>query len=171
MRLRQALAVAAMLLPWALRRHVLNHLFKYEIAPNARIGFSLVTCDRLIMEPGSEIGHFTVIKSIHLVHLADSANIGSFNWISGIGRSDLKHFGDEPDRIPELLVGRHATITGRHVIDCSNMVKIGEFSTIAGAGTHIFTHAIDVQEPAAVGPGSYRTLLFRRRRLRDLEGH
>jgi acetyltransferase-like isoleucine patch superfamily enzyme len=145
-RLRQALALASILLPWVLRRRFLNLVLNYQIDRHARVGFSLVSCDHLIMEPGSSIGHLTVIKSIDLVHLAESAKIGSLNWISGIGLNDPKHFGDELDRRPQLLVGRHASITGRHMIDCSNAVTIGAFATIAGAGTHILTHAIDLRE-------------------------
>jgi acetyltransferase-like isoleucine patch superfamily enzyme len=146
MRVRQIVAVASVILPWVLRRHILNLVLNYRIAPDARVGFSLVSCDRLIMEPGSSIAHFTVVKSIGLVHLGEHAKIGSFNWISGIGANDRKHFADEIDRRPQLVVGPHASITGRHIIDCSNAVMIGAFSTIAGAGTLILTHAIDLRE-------------------------
>jgi acetyltransferase-like isoleucine patch superfamily enzyme len=148
-----------MLLPWIVRRHVLRFLLGYKIAPDARIGFSLVAPDHLIMESGSSIKHFTFIKSIALVHMGAHAKIGSLNWISGIGQNDPKHFGDETGRRPQLLMGQHASITGRHFIDCSNTVTIGEFSTIAGAGTQILTHAIDIREnrqrSAAVEIGRY----------------
>jgi acetyltransferase-like isoleucine patch superfamily enzyme len=144
--LRLAIATGSMLLPWPLRRYVLRWCLGYDIARNTRIGFSLVACDRLIMEEGAVIGHFTVIKSIHHVVLRENARIGSLNWIYGIGLHDLKHFGNESDRRPELLLGRHAGITGRHLIDCSNMVSIGEFSIISGAGTQIITHAVDIRE-------------------------
>ena len=66
---------------------MVNLVFNYQIAREARVGFSLVSCDRLIMEPGSSIGHFTVVKSIDLV-LAESAKIRNFNWIFGIGPND-----------------------------------------------------------------------------------
>jgi acetyltransferase-like isoleucine patch superfamily enzyme len=145
-RFRKFVVVASLFLPWPLRRHLLQGLLKYRIAPDARLGFSFVCPDRLVMEGGSRVGHFTVIKSIDLLHLSENSNIGSLNWISGIGLYKPRHFNDETARAPQLLVGRHASVTARHMIDCSNKVTIGEFSTIAGAGTHIFTHAIDVRE-------------------------
>lgn len=146
MRTKLVWSLLTLPLPWSLRRPLLNWLCGYEISPSARIGLSLVATDRLVMEEGSSIGHFTIIKSIDLVAMADHAKIGNFNWVTGIGRNAPKHFQDEKDRHPELLMGRHTSITGRHFIDCSNTVRIGDFTIIAGASTQILTHAIDIRE-------------------------
>ncbi len=152
-------SVISLPLPWFLRRHVLQALCGYKIAKTARIGFSLIFGERLVMEEKSSIGHFNVIKSLDLLHLGEHAKIGAFNWVSGVDSTNPKHFTDEHERHPELIIARHASITGRHFIDCCNRITIGEFSTVAGAGTQIMTHAIDVkanrQRSAPVTIGRY----------------
>lgn len=146
-------------LPWILRRPLLNRLFGYQIAKSARIGLSVVASGKLIMEEHSSIGHFNVIKSLDLLHLRERAKLGGFNWVTGIGSDDQKHYAGEEGRRPELVIGRHASITARHFIDCSNRVTIGDFTTIAGAGTQILTHGIDIlanrQRSAPVEIGRY----------------
>ncbi len=159
MNLRLFWSVVSLPLPWPLRRRVLNALCRYEIDQTARIGFSLVASKKLIMEADSSIGHFNLVKSVDLLHLGEHAKIGLFNWISGIDGNNQKHFVDEQERHPELIISRHSSITGRHFIDCCNRVTIGEFTTVAGAGTQIFTHAIDIttnrQRSAPVSIGRY----------------
>jgi acetyltransferase-like isoleucine patch superfamily enzyme len=146
-------------LPWILRRRLLSAACGYKIAKTARIGFSLISIEKLVMEEKSSIGHLNMIKSFDLLHLGEHAKIGIFNWISGIDSKSSKHFGDEQGRRPELVIERHSSITARHFIDCCNRVTIGEFSTVAGAGTQILTHGIDIkdnrQRSAPVNIGRY----------------
>jgi len=152
-------SAVTMPLPWILRRPLLNQLCGYKIAKSARIGFSLVASKNLVMEEHSSIRHFNVIKSLDLLRLGEWAKIGNFNWVTGVGGDNHTHYTDEPGRKPELVVGKHVSITARHFIDCSNQVTIGDFSTIAGAGTQILTHAIDIvanrQRSAPVEIGRY----------------
>ncbi len=151
-------SLLTLLLPWALRRWVLNLACGYHIAPGARMGFSIVACTRLRMEEGARIGHFNVIKGARL-EMLEKSTIGDFNWISGLPPESRRHFLAEPGRDPALCLGRHAALTSRHFLDCSNRIDIGEFSTIAGARSQILTHAIDlancVQVSAAVSIGRY----------------
>jgi acetyltransferase-like isoleucine patch superfamily enzyme len=133
-------------LPPAARRSFLQAQFGYQIHPSCRLGLCWIAPTRLIMEEGSEIGHFTVCKNIDLLHLKAHATIGRGNWITGvpIGTSS-PHFAEEKDRRPELVVGEHAAITHRHLIDCTNSVVIGRFTTVAGFQSQILTHSIDLQ--------------------------
>jgi len=145
-------------LPWPLRRRVLNFACGYSLAPGTRVGFSVVACTHLRMEPGARIGHFNVIKGARL-EMRECATIGDFNWIAGLPRGSSRHFGSEIGRDPALCLGRHAALTSRHFLDCSNRIDIGEFATIAGARSQILTHAIDLrsnlQVSAPVSIGRY----------------
>jgi acetyltransferase-like isoleucine patch superfamily enzyme len=155
---RRALIVSgiALVLPWFARRWLLRVFCGYSFAEGARIGCSLIGCTSLQMGPSSRIGHFNVVKGIR-VDLGEFATIGDFNWISGLGRGNRKHFTDEAGRDPAFVMGRHAALTSRHYIDCSNRVDIGEFATVAGARSQILTHAIDfrrnrqVSAPVRIG--------------------
>ncbi|HTU64394.1 MAG TPA: hypothetical protein VMF52_00470 [Steroidobacteraceae bacterium] len=155
---RWALFVSALalILPSALRRVLLNTLCGYAIERGASVGCSLLGVPALKLGPGARIGHFTVIKGIP-VELGEHARIGDFNFISGLPRGTSRHFREEADRDPRLVMGRHSSLTSRHYVDCSNRVEIGEFSTVAGARSQILTHAIDlgrsrqVSAPAVIG--------------------
>jgi carbonic anhydrase/acetyltransferase-like protein (isoleucine patch superfamily) len=141
---RFALVVStlSLLLPWPIRRWLLNTLCNYSIARDARIGLSILGCTSLQMGASSRIGHFNVVKGIR-VTLGESALIGELNWISGLPAGHSRHFREETERLPALTVDRHAALTSRHYIDCSNLVHIGEFTTVAGTRSQILTHAID----------------------------
>lgn len=134
MRLKIFGSLLLLLLPWSIRRRLMNRFFGYRIAPTARIGFSLVLLDELVLDEGARIGHLNLIKSFDRLEMRVMAKIGDRNHISGIGSRNAKHFGDEIGRKPEIVMGEHASITGRHTIDCCNRIEIGRFSTIAGPG-------------------------------------
>jgi acetyltransferase-like isoleucine patch superfamily enzyme len=133
-------------LPWGVRRSFLEKQFGYTIHPSCRIGFSLIFPTRLIMEEGSRIGNLTMCKNIDLLHLKAHASIGNGNWITGFPLGPSRHFAEEKDRQPQLIVGEHSAITHRHLIDCTNSVVIGKFTTVAGFQSQIITHRIDIEK-------------------------
>lgn len=160
--MRTALAALTVLLPWRLRRVVLQRAFGYRIHPTCRIGFSVVFPQRLVMEEHAWIGHLTVCRDIDLLHLGPRSAIGTLNFITGQpSGSSLPHYHDQPERRPELLLGRHSAITTRHYVDCSDRVRIGDFSVVAGVGSQFLTHSIDVlagrqrAEPISIGSYCY----------------
>src|SRR5437868_13153401 len=125
-----------------MRRAFLEQQFGFQIHPTARIGLAWVLPSRLIMEEKTCIGHFTVAKNLDLVHLKAHATIGRGNWITGFplgerrsppawkpsgqeAGSDSRHFSNETDRRPELVMGEHSAITYRHLLDCTNAIAIG----------------------------------------------
>jgi len=147
----------SMLLPWELRRSLLEKQFGYSIHPSSRIGFAWILPRRLIMEEGSRIGHLTVCKNIDLLHLGAHAIVGQLNWITGFPSGQSRHFAHQPDRKPELIVERHAGISSRHLIDCTARIRIGAFATIGGFRSQLLTHSIDFEngrqtaEPIDIG--------------------
>lgn len=135
-------------LPWSLRRIVLQTALKFTIHKTALISrFALILPSRLEMGPKAYIGPLTVCKGLDLLQLEESGRIGSLNWITAFPlRTKSQHFALDPDRKPNLIVGRHAAITHRHLIDCTDEVAIGAFSTFAGFRSQILTHNIDLNQ-------------------------
>ena len=151
----------SLLLPWGMRRSLLEKQFGYSIHPDSRIGFAWIFPRRLIMEEGSRIGHLTLCKNIDLLQLGAHAIVGQLNWITGFPSGESRHFAHQPDRRPELIIETHAGISSRHLIDCTARVRIGAFATIGGFRSQLLTHSIDFEagrqtaEPIEIGEYSF----------------
>lgn len=145
------------LLPWPLRRFLLQRVFGYEIAASARIGFAWVYPKRLRMGNAARIDHLTVAIHLDTIELGDHATIGRSNWITGYPSDSQKHFAHQKDRRPRLVVGEHSAITKNHHLDCTHDIRIGRFTTIAGYQSQLLTHSIDLEagrqhsEPIEIG--------------------
>jgi acetyltransferase-like isoleucine patch superfamily enzyme len=130
---------------WPLKRYILCKFYGYRISPSARIGFSYIYPERLVMEQGSRIGHANVCKGLNLLRMAEYSSIGKLNWITGFPKkSATRHFVFELSRNPRLVIGRHVAITNRHLVDCTNRIIIGEYTTIAGFRSQLLTHSIEL---------------------------
>ena len=142
-----------------MRRSLLEKQFGYRIHPTSRIGFSWILPTRLVMEEDTRIDHLTMCKNIDLLHVKAHSCIVRGNWITGFPLGPSRHFAQEKDRQPQLILGEHSAITHRHIIDCTNSVTIGKFSTFAGFQSQIMTHSIDIekncQASAPVSIGDY----------------
>nr|MBA2431537.1 acyltransferase [Chthoniobacterales bacterium] len=143
---KKLLMLLSLVLPWKLRRALLEKQFGFTIHPTSRIGLAWVFPERLVLEAHSSIGHLTVCKSLALLHLREHALIGRGNWITGFPLGPSPHFAEETDRHPELIVGEHSAITHRHLIDCTNRITIGKFTTLAGFQSQMMTHSIDLEQ-------------------------
>ncbi len=157
--MKKFLMLCSLLLPWGIRRGFLEKQFGYQLHETSRIGLSFILPERLVMEAGARIGHLNVCKGIALLQLGEHSSIGNLNWITGFPRGGARHFVEETDRVPQLLIGPHSAITHRQLIDCTNTVTIGKFTTFAGFQSQILTHSIDLarnrQASAAVRIGDY----------------
>lgn len=131
-------------LPSRLKTAAYRRIFKFDIAPSAHLGLSVIACDNLSMMPHSRIGHMSVIRGKMALRMGEYSSIGQFNWISG-GVDDGRYFIGRA-RSPELLLGDHSSITSRHYIDCTDRISIGRFTTIAGNRSIFITHGIDYRE-------------------------
>jgi acetyltransferase-like isoleucine patch superfamily enzyme len=157
--IKNLLRLLVVLLPWPLRRRVLASCFGYEIDPTARIGWAWVFPRRLVMGPGSHIGHLTACVHLDEVVIGAHGHLGRLNWVTGFpGGGEEVHFAHLKGRVSRLAIGAHAAVTNRHLIDCTSAVEIGEFTTVAGFRTQILTHSIDLEKcrqdsaPVVIGP-------------------
>jgi len=156
--MRQLLKPWIVLLPWPLKRQLLQRLFCYRLASTARIGLAWVYPRQLSMAAGSRIDHFTVAVNLDSLQMGEEASIGRSNWITGFPTgTGADHFSHQPERRAELRLGEHAAITKHHHIDCTNRIDIGPFTTLAGYRSQLLSHSIDLHnnrqhsEPIVIG--------------------
>lgn len=157
--------IAALVLPSVLARMVLN-AFGHRIGRKARIGFSLVLADRIIMQPGTRIGHLNFVN-IRRIVMRQGAYLGRRNLLYGplslwLDERAALGNGNKVVRGPRgsvvvgpacLKLGKLSKITADHRVDCTRSVSLGDYTTVAGVGTRIWTHGY-VHE--LEGPGRYR---------------
>ena len=149
-----------MLLPWRIRRLILQQCYGYQIAPTATIGFSWIRPTRLIMEENTYIGHFTVCTGLALLELKAGSHIGNSNRIFG-PRLDSTSFYGHRNRYPALRLGTYAAITHSHILDCTDTILIGSRTTVAGYGAQLLTHSVDLHnsrqdcEPITLGKSCF----------------
>jgi acetyltransferase-like isoleucine patch superfamily enzyme len=154
---RILVAIVTLLLPWALKRPLLNWLLGYQLDPNAWIGFSIVAVASARIGSGARIGHLTVCRGLTALEMGDYGQIGNLNWITGNGDNPMSRRGADCDAEVILSIGAHSAITNRHYIDCSDCVRIGAFTTIAGIRSQLLTHSIELEscrqqtQPVAIG--------------------
>lgn len=130
-------------LPWRARRALLARLLGWRLAPDARIGLSLIAARRVSLGRKARVRNFTLVGKIEALHLADGASLGSWNLVGGAPLASGR-FPHCPHRRPQLVLGPGAAITHRHLLDCSDSIEVGAFTIVAGYRSQILTHGIDV---------------------------
>ncbi|MET0543135.1 MAG: acyltransferase [Variovorax sp.] len=141
--MRKLLSLLVVVLPWALKRRVLQRFWGYELAADASIGLSYIFPGHLRMGPGAYIGHLNVAIHLSRMDCGEESVIGRSNWITG-HEADGPHFRHRAGRDSAFVLGAHAAITKSHIIDCTDRVEIGAFTTVAGYHSQIITHGIDI---------------------------
>ena len=147
------------LFPFCLRRIFLNTLLAFQIHPTAKIGFSYLFADKVIIGEHAVIGSLTLVRRLKELRLDKYARLGNMNWVSGGQKENSGFFLHRLDRYPCLILEKHAAITGHHRIDATDSVQVGAYSTIAGYHTQILTHSINIskcrQDCVSIKVGSY----------------
>lgn len=135
----------SLFLPWTIRRLLLVHYFKYDIASDAHIGFAYIFPKHLVMKSGAVIKHLNVAINLDEIILEKNALIDRSNWITGFptGTNSL-FFKDEDDRKSLLYLGANSVITKKHHFDCTNKIEIGQYVTIAGYNSQFLTHSVNI---------------------------
>lgn len=141
------LKIMTVVLPWPLKRFILVKFFKYKIHPSAKIGFSWIYPQKLIMDANSQFGHFNVAIHLDKIIIGEHSSVARGNWITGFPTNTIsKHFSHQKDRESNLIIGQHSAITKNHHIDCTNVIQIGNFVTIAGYSSQLLTHSINIEK-------------------------
>lgn len=133
------------MLPWPFKRFLLIKVYGYVIDNTAKIGYSWIFPDKLIMRQGARIGSLNFIKGLEYLYLGKEASIGNINWITAFPKKNKNFFKGFESRNPHLTIDNHSCITNRHLIDCTDSIAIGEYTTIAGFRSQLLTHSIDLK--------------------------
>lgn len=149
MKFKIILQLLLFVFPMSIRRLLYKWIWGYKIAPDAKIGFSLILCKELTMENHTYIKSMTIIKNIDRVVMRKYARIGPLNFITGFntnpnGMACKKgRFTHIKNRKCELILDEDVAINSRHIIDCNGGVYFGKHSSLAGMRSQILTHGID----------------------------
>lgn len=136
--------------PWKVRRYLLTSIFSFEIASDARIGYSIILAKKVVMKSKARIGHLTFVKRIDELYMGESTSLGTKNWVTGFAvsereRNGVGHFSHIQNRQCVLHIGDNSRITARHYFDCNGGIYIGKYVTIAGFESAFMTHSIDLR--------------------------
>jgi acetyltransferase-like isoleucine patch superfamily enzyme len=144
--LRAVVQFILLLMPWSLRRNLLNTILGFNIHPTARIGLSVILADQVEIGGNASIGHFTYLGKLDRLLVEEHSIVGNFNWVPGLSRK-LKSpaYSDAVNRRSDFIMRAHSALTNRHVVDCTDAVEIGAFVTVAGLASQIITHGIDIE--------------------------
>lgn len=160
-----ASALVILFLPSTLCRPLLR-LLGHRISAQARLGFSLILADTLVLQGATRIGHFNLLRLRRLV-MREGAYLGRGNIIHGpisvslaeraaIGNNNKivrGPIGQVTSGPASLRLGELAKITSEHRLDCTTSVSMGAFSIMAGTSCQLWTHGYVHDQ---TGPGRYR---------------
>jgi acetyltransferase-like isoleucine patch superfamily enzyme len=166
------LAVLALVgcLPGLLKRPLYRLFFRYEVAPDASIGFAVIDADRVVLRSGSRIGHLTLITRVGSLEVGSSARVGDFNVIRGGERVRLGAYASVirfnvlnaiPDHdcttepLSVLEVGAGTVITQGHRIDFTDRVTLGKNVIVGGRNSSLWTHNRQETAPIEIGDFCY----------------
>jgi acetyltransferase-like isoleucine patch superfamily enzyme len=172
--LRRSLRLAAhgalALLPGAVKVPIYRRVFGFEIAPDARIGFSILDVDHLKVESGARIGHGNLLTRTRSVTLGHAAEIGFCNVVRGGDDVRLDDFStvmrfNVLNSIPDndaagptdarLTLGKGAYVVSGHRIDFTDRISIGKNVIIAGRNSSLWTHNRQATGPIEIGDWCY----------------
>lgn len=148
------------MLPFFIKRILYVKIWGAEIHPAARIGFlAFIDAKKIVIGQKSQVRSFSVIRNVELFQMGINSNFSSFNYVTAIPKGSKKHFVNEGNRFPALIIGDHSGIGKSNFFDCCNTIKIGSYSAVAGIRTAMFTHGINIkdciQETAPINIGNY----------------
>lgn len=150
------LSLLLMLLPSFLKRLILNINSENHISKTAKIGFSYIKVNKLVMLDDSRIGHFNFIRKLDELFLSEGAcicnfnRIGQFNLIKLNKKSKITSYnvfgGDNyyNEGTKEFILGEKSNITVNHKFDVVDSIYIGDNTVIAGSYSQFYTHSFDL---------------------------
>ncbi len=131
---------------------LLLNIIGHKIDYSAKIGFSILLVNKLVIEKGASIGNFNLIK-IEMVNLKDYSFIKKLNLIKGpfdiilqtkAGISNQNKIRRAAYPVTygnvHLILGDNSFIVSNHILDLTRSVTIGTNSIIAGIRSQIWTH-------------------------------
>lgn len=138
----------------ALRRLLYRAVFRFRIAPGARIGFGTILAPEKATIGRARIGRFNRFLGPFSLEIEDGATIGpsnTFECLFGIAAPQFRVF-----KLGRYCrIGANSTVTTAHFVDTTAGFDLGRESWIAGRDSQFWTHGAHVPGPISIGSGSY----------------
>lgn len=155
--LRRLVLILTILLPQRLKLAALRRIPGWTIGDQVYIGLSFLDAENVQISDGAYLGHFNLIRNVHILRIGCNSHIMNFN--SFFGANALVRFGFES----RIEMGDGVMFMSHHFIDCAGSLHIGSNVTVGGRSTEIYTHqrnlhdGVPVLEPTTVriGRGTY----------------
>lgn len=169
-RARRAALVVTALMPNRLKMALYRRVFGYLIAPDVRIGLSLLDAGRVEIGSGARIGHGNVVVDVTRLVIGDHVRIGELNLLRGgdeirLGsytevrrRNELNSIVDPAASNatdPRLIVGAGSVITDGHRLDFTDRIELGERVILGGRQSSLWTHNRQRTAPVRIGERTY----------------
>lgn len=139
-----AIQIVCFVLPWKMRRWILNAVLGFSINPEAYVGLSLILADECVIAAKAFIGHFNYVGKLDTIRMEEDALIGHFNWIGGLStRLNSPYFSKKANRRSELIMAECSLLMNRHYIDCTDRIEFEPYSALAGVRTQLMTHGVN----------------------------
>jgi acetyltransferase-like isoleucine patch superfamily enzyme len=169
-KLRTAAHVALAFCPGFVKVPVYRRLFGFHIAPDARVGCSILDVDHLELASGATIGHGNVLTGTRRVSLGRRARVGHANIIRGGSEVRLDDYAlvmrfnvlnsipendaeGTPD--PRLHLRPGACVVSGHRLDFTDRIELGTNVIVAGRNSSLWTHNRQQTKPITVGDYCY----------------
>jgi len=122
-----------------------------SVSAGAHVGpILLLTVRRFDVRAEAAIAFGSTFRNLDVVQVAESATIGSWNWITAAPMFTPFNAGRGEG---SLVLGASSAITSRHYLDCTGGITIGRLTTVAGVRSTWFTHRINLAESVQFSAG------------------
>lgn len=131
---------------------ILLNFLGHKIHPTAKIGFTLISVNKLYMDKDARIGHFNIIIANKLL-MREGAFMKKFNRVRGpinllfrkyaaLANSNNVYRGKAPitKGLATLKLGQLGQIVSKNTLDLTCSISLGDNSTIGGHGGQFWTH-------------------------------
>jgi hypothetical protein len=158
--LKFCIQAMCIVLPWKIRRLILNILPGFSIHSQAYVGLSVILADQCELAAKAYVGHFNYIGRLDILHMGEDSVIGNFNWVAGLSsRMNSPYFRSKANRRSELIMHEATMMMHRNHIDCTDRIEFGPYSALAGVRSQMITHGVNPmssrQTCSAITIGAY----------------
>jgi len=169
-KLRLGLLALIAIMPGLVKRPAYRILLGYRIAPDVRLGVTLLDAQHVELAAGTRIGHLNVITRVTRFTTGRGTSVGVLNVIRGGERVTLGDYSEVMrfnvlNAIPDhdcttdpqsvLEVGPGTVITSGHRIDFTDKVTLGKNVIVGGRNSSLWTHNRQETAPIEIGDFCY----------------
>lgn len=167
---RTAAHVVLAATPRAIKIPIYRHVFKFDIADDAKLGCSILDVDHLSVGAAACIGHGNWLSRTRRVTLGRGAEVGFLNLLRGGDEIRLAPYStvlrfNVLNSIPEhdcdttpdsrLLLDEGAYVVSGHRLDFTNRIHLGRNVIVAGRNSSLWTHNRQASQPIDIGDFCY----------------